>query len=146
MLIAALGVTTYLILPARRNMVWVGSTVLRITFRVSDDADGTPVPGAQIWVRTDIGSLCGEEKEKEFVLVTDANGAVSVSRECMCFGTSGPGINTFHSHLPSWWITVAPAGYQGMNRWLDQPEDCRRVNREKEGASLEVPIRLKKLR
>jgi hypothetical protein len=122
---------------------WVGFTDLEIEFFVMDAVTGQPIKGATIQVLTE-DCLCAAE-DKQFSLTTDHNGSLRhLTMDCMCFGTSGPTIDTYVVHLPSWTYQVKAAGYVSTE-WtsLDVPENIRQLKRAKPAARLVVRVALK---
>jgi hypothetical protein len=102
------------------TMMWVGSTDLEVVFEVKDASSNKPVSGAIVDIASE-GFLYGDHEPHEFSLITDADGIATYG--CvhnMCYGTKGPGIDTFNAHMPQWFFSVGAPGYNSTEQsWLD---------------------------
>jgi hypothetical protein len=134
-----------LFIPATPRTRWVGYTRLEIECVVTDAGTGEPIRGATILVHSE-GGLCGERDKQRFALVTGPDGVVKrLCEDCMCFGTTGWGVDTYFVHLPCWLYQVTADGYAPTEwAWLDVPENARRVRRGEPAAKLVLRIELAK--
>ena len=127
-------------------IAWVGGTDLEIEFVVTDATTNAGILGAKIAVLEGPSTFC--RPSGPFDIFTDADGkARRLCKDCMCFGTQGPGVNTFVVHLPSWVIRFSASGYVTSDFfYLDDVEHARRAKRGKEHATLSVPIQLTRIK
>lgn len=124
---------------------WVGHTDLAITFIVVDAETEEPIPNAVLHVHSD-GGLFEEREATDFELVTDLQGTVTrLCRRCMCGGQGGLLRNTFFVSLPWWSIHASAPGYSPNETIvLNETKYSRRVERNREGATLSLRISLPK--
>jgi len=130
-----------------QTIQWVGHKELEIEFVVTDADGGRPIPQATISIPAEKGGFCGDDRdEKRFTLTTDTNGVVKQSCGlCMCFGTKGPNVDTFATHLPYWWFQASAPGYStSQEEYIDEIEYRRLVRRGETVARLTVTIALRK--
>jgi hypothetical protein len=145
-----IGVVVLFVLfaPGTTYIHWVGAKDLDITFRILDADSDKPVKGAKVNVLYQETNLCLEDPKPPFTHQAGDEGVVShLSKECMCFGTSGGSgrtkKDTFAIHIPGWLMTVEAPGYQTTEPFeLDTLEIQRRVVRDNKTATLEVVVRL----
>jgi hypothetical protein len=126
---------------------WVGHTDLEITFLVVDEATAQPIPRARIEVHSE-GGLYEGVKHQDFALVADRAGRLKhLFKDSMCFGTTGPNIDTYVVHLPDWYYRASAPGFEPTEMTaLDVLENRKRVRRGKQAATLEVEVPMRQRR
>ena len=137
-----------LLIQAVQRVHWVGFKDIEIEFVVSNIDNRQLIEDAIIHIRAEEGGFCAEREKHDFTLRTDENGsAIRISKQCMCFGTSGWNIDTFAMHLPRWYYRVSARGYHGSELTeVETHENSRNVRRAEPAAKLTIAVALKKER
>jgi hypothetical protein len=134
-----------LILPFGPEILWVGSTDLRVAFAVTDAQTGEPLPGATVQVHSD-GAFPEDRPPWDLTVTTDSEGVASCrpSKTRTCGrGSVLPWRNTFSVYVPIWTYQVHAPGYAPSERIaLHPPDHSRMVRRTKVGAELTIPVAL----
>jgi len=130
---------------------WVGSTDLEVAFAVTEADSGKPIPNARVEIHMEFGSYEGRREERDFVLVTNADGVAQ--KECrnnMCTGMQS-GLrftDTYSVDVPGWHLRVTALGFEPSERvWLYESKWIRQVQRvDPHRNKLMVPVSLTKNR